>query len=453
MDDELLHRLNKWHEDDEYQKIVDELLAIPEAERDYSIISHLARALNNLGRYEEAVELLLTIAEEGTDDFLWHFRLGYAYFYLDRIQEAKAEFETALELDPQDDDVLNFIGWCKEKIQEEAGFKQENFDPELYTDEQFEAIERHIEKHIGHYERVFHEIVSPDIHIDVAIIEPTPERNYYTLVTMGMGAHRMSVPLSLEGENFDRAELLIALPPDWPINRDDDLWFWPVKWLKIMARLPGEQDTWLGWGHTVSNGEPFAENTKLSGMIVCDLTEFDEGADKCILPNGECVNFYQIIPLYREELEFKLSHSRDELLHLLNSIDTVLDINRPNYGLATYSKNFAIAQDDIKTLLYDWHEAQGCIATDRIMVDGAKVGYMYREEPMAEMPDSGWRFLAGDESDEYMENPDNSGVYSLNTICNYDPDIIPLLHAPYGTSFHRDENGKFVKARFEPGDP
>lgn len=52
----------------------------------------------------------------------------------------------------------------------------------------------------------FHEIVSPDIHIDVAIIEPTPERNYYTLVTMGMGAHRMSVPLSLEGENFDRAE-------------------------------------------------------------------------------------------------------------------------------------------------------------------------------------------------------------------------------------------------------
>ncbi|MDR2861872.1 MAG: DUF2185 domain-containing protein [Syntrophobacterales bacterium] len=113
-------------------------------------------------------------------------------------------------------------------------------------------------------------------------------------------------------------------------------------------------------------------------------------------------------------------------------------------------KNFAMA-GKIKDLLR-WEGPEGCLATDRITVDGAKVGYMYREEPDEEskMPDSGWRFFAGDESDEYVNNPDNSGIYALNTIANYDPDIIPLLASPYGTAFGRDENGVFQEEAFEP---
>ena len=34
--------------------------------------------------------------------------------------------------------------------------------------------------------------------------------------------------------------------------------------------------------------------------------------------------------------------------------------------------------------------------------------------------DSGWRFLAGSEDDEYTDNPENIGIFDLNTICNYD---------------------------------
>ncbi len=35
----------------------------------------------------------------------------------------------------------------------------------------------------------------------------------------------------------------------------------------------------------------------------------------------------------------------------------------------------------IELLLTDWEGADGCLATDRIAVDGMPVGYMYREEP------------------------------------------------------------------------
>lgn len=81
------------------------------------------------------------------------------------------------------------------------------------------------------------------------------------------------------------------------------------------------------------------------------------------------------------------------------------------------------------------------------MVHGQKVAYMYREEPHNEY-DSGWCFFAADDDDEYVNNPDNLGVYALNTLCNYDPDIMPLLTAPYGSAFGRDENGQFVAEAF-----
>ena len=108
-------------------------------------------------------------------------------------------------------------------------------------------------------------------------------------------------------------------------------------------------------------------------------------------------------------------------------------------------KKFAKSAADILPLLNDWDGPAGCLATDRVTVDGCKVEYMYRERPDPNRPDSGWRFFSGDESDEYVNNPDNSGVYHLNTICNYDPDIIPLLRSNCGTAYGRDKNGVFRK--------
>ncbi len=85
----------------------------------------------------------------------------------------------------------------------------------------------------------------------------------------------------------------------------------------------------------------------------------------------------------------------------------------------------------------------GCYASDRIVVDGAKVGYMYREAPDHDT-DSGWRFIAGDEEEDYMNNSDNFGIYHLNLIANIDADIVQYLAGPTGSEFLRDENGELV---------
>jgi hypothetical protein len=113
------------------------------------------------------------------------------------------------------------------------------------------------------------------------------------------------------------------------------------------------------------------------------------------------------------------------------------------------SKKFYLRADEIRPLATN---RGGCIATDLITVDGCKVGFMYREEPNNKM-DSGWRFMSGSESQEYMDDPENHAVYDVNTISNYDPQIIPLLDAPIGSAFERNpKSGKFVEVDFETPD-
>jgi hypothetical protein len=75
-------------------------------------------------------------------------------------------------------------------------------------------------------------------------------------------------------------------------------------------------------------------------------------------------------------------------------------------------KAFRLRADQIETLATN---RGGCVASDRITVDGQLVGYMYRAAPHNEL-DSGWRLLAGDESNEHMRDSSRHGVYDINAI-------------------------------------
>ena len=205
--------------------------------------------------------------------------------------------------------------------------------PEVYSEKEMEAIEGHIQQYFGEFENVFHELSSPDIHVDICLVPPSEERGYYTLVTMGMGAHRMNVPAELAEYKLERAELAIALPPDWklkPEDFQDERWYWPIRLLKALARLPIASDTWLGWGHTMNHQEDFAESTKLCAAILTGPQGTEDGREVCTLPGGEEVNFYQVIPLYRDELEYKLAHGAEALLDKMKGISFVVHPDRPD---------------------------------------------------------------------------------------------------------------------------
>lgn len=78
----------------------------------------------------------------------------------------------------------------------------------------------------------------------------------------------------------------------------------------------------------------------------------------------------------------------------------------------------------------------GAFATDRITVDGKTVGYMYREAPERAY-DSGWHFFAGDEDQAYVDDAGHLEIYAVNTVANYDHDIIPYLDTPAPCAFEK----------------
>jgi hypothetical protein len=111
-------------------------------------------------------------------------------------------------------------------------------------------------------------------------------------------------------------------------------------------------------------------------------------------------------------------------------------------------KRWFLNADDVKAL------AEGfgaCMASDRIMVDGARVGFMYREAPDTDI-DSGWRFLAGDEDQTYLDDDTNVGIFDVNTVANVDPSIVAYLMSRVGSAFERLEGETgFSPVDYQPG--
>jgi hypothetical protein len=216
--------------------------------------------------------------------------------------------------------------------------KQRKLQPATGDADNIEAIARHIEKHIGPPNQVFHEIVSDIVHIDVHLVAPTPARNYYTLVTSGMSERPMHVPEGAEELRY--GELSICLPPTWKLDQEsfkDEQNYWPVRWLKVLARFPHEYETWLGEGHTIPTGdppEPYAKNTKFCCMLLAGSALADEGFDTLELSDRN-IHFWSLIPLYVEEMNYKLKQGFEPLLEKLSKVGgpdelEVVHINRRN---------------------------------------------------------------------------------------------------------------------------
>lgn len=203
----------------------------------------------------------------------------------------------------------------------------------LYEESEIDELDDFITEMFGDYKNVFHEIASPDIHLDVCIVDPTDDDPYYKLVAMGAGAYKMQVPKQWRKYQIDYAEYVIYLPKDWNLDSGEDTCYWPVRTLKDVARLPILCDTWLCYGHSMQydeEGTSYASNTRMNSVIL-KFAENRKGDIRLIMSSGKVINFYEVIPLYPEELAFKMENGADALFEEFKEKDIsyrVLDINR-----------------------------------------------------------------------------------------------------------------------------
>ena len=200
-----------------------------------------------------------------------------------------------------------------------------------------EQITDHIEKYIGPIEMVYHEIASELVHLDVHYIKATDTFPFHTLVTSGMSDLSMVVP------NEDvppYLELCVHLPEYWQLDNEslkDEQWYWPVRMLKFAARFPHQYQTFLGYGHTVSNGnppEPFHESLGFNGFILLPSVIVADDFFTLDINEKKQIQFLSVVPIYEEEMTLKLRKGCDALTDQFDkhSYNGIIDPDRKNFA-------------------------------------------------------------------------------------------------------------------------
>ena len=181
-------------------------------------------------------------------------------------------------------------------------------------------VSDHLTKNVGPIAMVWHEIVSTHVHIDIIQIdeiileEPNSEyRSCRVFVTCGASEKPMNAPQNMEA--FRHGEFAICLPKSWPISTEafkNEAHWWPLRLLKIVARYPFEYNTFFSLGHTMDLGDMSKTGVGFSACVVTPAFCLGPNSVKLQL-NDRTVYFMSIVPLFPEELKFKLDYGMDEL--------------------------------------------------------------------------------------------------------------------------------------------
>jgi hypothetical protein len=138
--------------------------------------------------------------------------------------------------------------------------------------------------------------------------------------------------------DWRHAEVLICLPPGWPLDAEsfkDERNYWPIRLLKSTARFPHEYDTWLGWGHTVPNGnppQPYAPGVPFSSVLLEFPLSFPQEFFSLEMSPEKKVRFFALIPLHDDELRLKMTKGAEALEELFDAkgVSDVVDPKRPS---------------------------------------------------------------------------------------------------------------------------
>lgn len=172
-----------------------------------------------------------------------------------------------------------------------------------------QAANDHTDAHFGKLPQVFHELVSPSAHIDLYPYPANGQRPFHVVATTGMAEQPMQVPPGTGAPTH--VELVVLLPPSWPLDHASwrkDVGYWPMQWLKRVARFHYESGHWLGEGHLLANGDPAAPIDAAhpyDSVLLAAPRALPESFAQVTLKDGRVVRYlclYFLTPAERERV-------------------------------------------------------------------------------------------------------------------------------------------------------
>jgi tetratricopeptide (TPR) repeat protein len=246
--------------------------------------------------------------------------------------------------------------WVSGQMEEMKLSKEMSEDHSSHLHSNFRLIEEHIERYIGKIGNVLHDRSDFEVHIDIFIVPPTKERNNYLLITSGMSEKPMHAPpdswkwwgLDFERMNVaekDRAifelrfaELMIKLPPDWPMPEgkiEKNNYSWPFEELLHLIEYVHKNKEWFWVNHTMrgQRNDAFSENTELTGwLFTFSMGDIPQEFNTLKINKHKAIYFLQLVPLYYEEIQYAMDHGTEALINIFREyrMPDYVDIKRKN---------------------------------------------------------------------------------------------------------------------------
>ena len=193
---------------------------------------------------------------------------------------------------------------------------------------------------------------------------------------------------------------------------------------------------------------PMLEEKGLYAWDICEYIGVSRIARACGIIDGD--EFNEIVDRFVRKAQV-FYHSFKE--YALSYLCGALYFPASNFGMDGLDQFFNIQKNVLKYLFdengdwcyYKWYEPAerewvavypgniGCFVTKAALDKG--IEYMYHDEPSPNHPDSGWRFFHGDETEDYVNDIQNTQIVSLNTICNLCPTVLAFLEAPVKSAY------------------
>jgi pentatricopeptide repeat protein len=204
-----------------------------------------------------------------------------------------------------------------EESEEEGDRAEEGEEIFAVRPNMLKALDLHLDEFFDNDEVVVWEDKRDDhLKINVYHIKPSESRNFHLLITSGMSRQPMDVPQGFEKWKY--AELAAILPRDWDLSQEglknpDN--YWPLLWLKNLARIPQQYKTWLSYGHSIPNGDPTQPiaNTPYEGILILDSVTMPEDFQE-VHVGDESLYIFTVVPVFGDELKLKIDQGLDALL-------------------------------------------------------------------------------------------------------------------------------------------
>lgn len=212
---------------------------------------------------------------------------------------------------------------------------------ELYSSKDTDILKKYIKKHYGKIQSFYRDYSSTGVHPDIAIIPPNLSKPFFTLVTIGLGAHITALPdnaPSNAGKPFaERMELILTLDKSWHLEEKTEEWYWPLHMLRDAAKLAAERNCCFEEFPAIEMPKYYDPFNKFIGALLADPeVDISEDTSPCRLTEGEEVRFFQFIPLFREELRFRKDHGGEQLFKKLrkDALDLVYCVNPERHSVS-----------------------------------------------------------------------------------------------------------------------